>query len=248
MRTCALLVLALTTVGCSKVKEQQAAADRAATNEAKERLRQIGLAMHQVESDSFPAGILTTNNRVGLSWRVQLLRFLDKQDLYNQFKLDEPWDSEHNKKLIDKMPEVYATPGVKTPRGYTHVRSFVAIGETHIAFIPNPEHRRDKRLRPAGGSAVGRRKSGINDGTSWTLMMAEAAEAVPWTKPGELEYDPAKPLPKLGVLPGGFLGVMCDGRVVLFPEDLPPDTLRALITINGDETIPPHIQDLIKGN
>ena len=30
--------------------------------------------------------------------------YIEQQALYNQFHLDEPWDSEHNKSLIAKMP------------------------------------------------------------------------------------------------------------------------------------------------
>ena len=46
-----------------------------------------------------------------LSWRVHLLPFLWETELYNQFHLDEPWDSEHNKELITKMPPIYTRPG-----------------------------------------------------------------------------------------------------------------------------------------
>src|SRR5206468_579294 len=49
-----------------------------------------------------------TGKPSGLSWRVHLLPFLEQGPLYQQFKLDEPWDSKHNKKLIAKMPEIFA--------------------------------------------------------------------------------------------------------------------------------------------
>src|SRR3712207_2423045 len=45
-----------------------------------------------------------------LSWRVHLLPFLNEEKLYKEFHLDEPWDSEHNKKLIPRMPRVYQGP------------------------------------------------------------------------------------------------------------------------------------------
>jgi len=37
------------------------------------------------------------------SWRVLILPFLEQQDLYNQIRLDEPWDSEYNKQFHDRM-------------------------------------------------------------------------------------------------------------------------------------------------
>src|SRR5437879_3096759 len=39
-----------------------------------------------------------------LSWRVSLLPYIEEQELYKQFKLDEPWDSPHNIRLLPHMP------------------------------------------------------------------------------------------------------------------------------------------------
>ena len=51
-----------------------------------------------------------------LSWRVLILPYVEQEDLYKQFHLDEPWDSEHNKKLIEKMPAVYRVARHTQPR------------------------------------------------------------------------------------------------------------------------------------
>jgi prepilin-type processing-associated H-X9-DG protein len=76
------------------------------------------------------------------------------------------------------------------------------------------------------------------DGTSNTIMAVEAAEAVPWTKPEPLEYDPKKPLPKLHFSEGGVCNVLFgDGSVRAIRKDLAEKTLRALITRSGGETI-----------
>ena len=45
-----------------------------------------------------------------MSWRVAILPYIDQHGLYKQFHLDEPWDSEHNKPLMAKMPAVYRSP------------------------------------------------------------------------------------------------------------------------------------------
>ena len=61
-----------------------------------------------------------------LSWRVRLLPYMEQQELYNQFKLDEPWDSENNKKLIAKMPKIYAVAHRKEVKdGMTFYQAFV---------------------------------------------------------------------------------------------------------------------------
>src|SRR4051812_41645704 len=72
-------------------------------------LKQIAIAFHNYESVH---GRMATNQpakdgKPGLSWRVQVLPYVEQDDLYRQFKLDEPWDSENNKKLIEKIPPVF---------------------------------------------------------------------------------------------------------------------------------------------
>ena len=63
----------------------------------------------------FPArAIFDKQGKPLLSWRVQILPFVEEGELFKQFHLDEPWDSEHNKPLIAKMPAVYAKPGARS--------------------------------------------------------------------------------------------------------------------------------------
>jgi hypothetical protein len=70
-------------------------------------------------------------------------------------------------------------------------------------------------------------------------MIVEAAEAVPWTKPVDLPFDPKKPLPKLGGLfDGNFNVVLGDGSVRWINKTIHPDALKAFITPNGGEVIP----------
>jgi hypothetical protein len=69
------------------------------------------------------------------------------------------------------------------------------------------------------------------------LMIVEASKSVPWTKAEDLEYDNDKPLPKLGVFPGGFNAGFCDASVRFIKSSAPEKTLRALITRNDGKTI-----------
>src|SRR5262249_39345951 len=67
-----------------------------------------------------------------LSWRVGILPLLGEAELYEQFKLDEPWDSMHNKRLLPKIPRAYAAPGVEIKEPYaTYYQVFVG---PHAAF------------------------------------------------------------------------------------------------------------------
>jgi hypothetical protein len=186
-------------------------------------LKQIALAMHNYHdvNGRFPAAaICDKNGKPLLSWRVAILPYVEQDQLYKQFHLDEPWDSEHNKKLLAQMPRIYALPGVsKAGDTRTHYRVFVG---------PEAVFEMDK----------GRRIADITDGTSNTFMAAEAAEAVPWTKPEGLEYGAEKAMPKLGSFYGGGFNVaFMDGSVHFLKPTMPEATLRALITRSGGEVI-----------
>ncbi len=194
-------------------------------------LKQISLAFHSAADTyggSIPIGIADKSGKIGLSWRVAILPFIQEVNLYKEFKLDEPWDSENNKKLIAKMPKLFAPPGIDT-KGYTYYRSFSGPG---TVMAPGP-----KAL--PGQTAFGIKLTQITDGTSNTLLAVEATDPVIWTKPDELPYENGKPLPKVGgVFDGGVNAALCDG-VVRFVKlsDLTPDTLKALITTNGGEIV-----------
>lgn len=152
-----------------------------------------------------------------LSWRVAILPYLDEKALYDEFKLDEPWDGPHNRKLLDRMPKVYAVPG--DPSAARHETCFRALTGEKAAFPPP---------RPQSGPvSKGRKLFDIVDGTMHTLGVVEATESVPWTKPEELACDPGKPLPKLGGrFKGGFYGLFLDGRVAFLSRDINEKTLR----------------------
>jgi hypothetical protein len=126
----ALLCVAVV-VGCGKKDDQEPSSETANKEEALKRLNQIGAAMSR-HWGVYSVGIFGPNERLGLSWRVALLPALGEEDLYKQFKLNEPWDSEHNKQLIAKMPKVFASPGKDAGVGKTYLRSFAGPK----AFIP----------------------------------------------------------------------------------------------------------------
>jgi len=187
-------------------------------------MKQIALAMHNYHDvyGRLPApAIMDKDGKPLLSWRVAILPFIEQDNLYKQFKLDEPWDSEHNKKLLVQMPGIYAPVKAATKEPFaTFYQVFAGKG---TAFEPGEK------------ITFG---VGIPDGTSNTLMIVEATDAVPWTKPEDLPFDMTKPLPKLGgEFPDVFLAAFCDGSVHALPKNIDANKLRALITRNGGEPI-----------
>jgi hypothetical protein len=222
----------------------------AARMESQNNLMQIGLAFHTYADANGgklpPAVVYDVNGKPLYSWRVLLLPYLEQDGLFRQFHLDEPWDSPHNKQLMAQMPPVYAPPGRKTtPEPYG---TFYQVFDGPKSPF-NSDKSRGLQLLTLPFAGVGPtqlRQAGpptrfpidFTDGTSNTFLVAEAGEAVPWSKPADLAWDPNGPLPKLGGLfDGDFLVVMGDAAVRHIPKNTPAGTIRAAITMNGGETV-----------
>ncbi len=194
-------------------------------NTSANNLKQMGYAMdnYLVSYRYFaPQAITDKDGKPLLSWRVAILPFIEQNPLYNQFKLDEPWDSPNNKKLLAKMPRIYASPG-RQPRGpYA----------TFYQVFTGP-----KSLFPTADAKVTYRN--IPDGLSNTWMIVEAGEAVPWTKPEDIAYDADKAVPKLGgIFPEGFHALYCDHRVEFIKKTVKDAVLHRLINPADGQVIP----------
>ena len=163
-------------------------------------LKQIALGMHiyHDKNKHFPAAAsYDADGKPLLSWRVHLLPYIDQKALYNLFKLDEPWDSEHNQQAARAVPRQYLDPNLNLKPGMTTY--LVPVGEGTVFGGKEPQSLRD-----------------IRDGASNTLLVVATApeNAVFWTKPADLPV--AKANPKEGLFNGvrhEFLGALCDGSV-----------------------------------
>ena len=190
----------------------------------RDHVKQIALAMHNFHdvNGRFPAQALyDKNGRALLSWRVQLLPFLEEGKLYKEFHLDEPWDSEHNKQLIGRIPATFRTPQ-----------------------LPLEDHEKTTMLGPVGKRALFRGKQGvkirnITDGTSMTIMVLEATpnDAVIWTKPDDFDVDAGHLHERLFQGRDSFGTAFCDGAYHPLQKAIKDKTLEWLFTINGGEAV-----------
>jgi RNA polymerase sigma factor (sigma-70 family) len=267
-------------------------------------LKKLALAMHNY-SDVYghmpPPALTDKDGKALLSWRVELLPFLDQNELYQQFHREEPWDSPHNKKLLSKMPTVFAPPGVKTRQpNWTYYQVFVSAGspgggrrspmmgggmgpmmqqqmqmQKMMRGMGGPGARGGPGMQQGGGSAPGMGGTGgqgarggspmgggaggdgmvvvghdhpvaafvkgeiaafpasFTDGTSNTILLIEAGNPVPWTKPEDLHYAEDEPLPELGGLfPDVIHAAFADGAIHTLTPKYDEKQLRLAITID----------------
>jgi RNA polymerase sigma factor (sigma-70 family) len=190
-----------------------------------ENLKRIGIAFHNYHraNGHFPAVAIT--GKAGeplLSWRVAILPFLedlsgqrDGEALLNQFRRDQAWDSPHNRMLLARMPRVYASPRDRSANQTTTV--YRGIAGTGTMFE----------------GEQGIKLNQVIDGSTRTLMVAKAADPVPWTKPEELTCVGQPPPPRPGALrEGEFAALFASGHVRLIE---PRNLLSAFITRQGRE-------------
>ena len=199
----------------------QSAREAARRMESSNNLKQIMLAMHNYEAAyrKLPAqAILDADDKPLLSWRVAILPFLDQQQLYNEFHLDEPWDSPHNIKLLDRMPSFFQNPSNPPAPGMT----------TYLVPM---------------GEGVGLGSSGISfrnmtDGTSNTIAVVDVNPelGVPWTKPDDFDINQVDLLNLLR-FEGSNVGFF-DGSVRFLSSSIDLELLEAMMTYAGGETIP----------
>jgi len=180
---------------------------------SKNNLKQIAIAIHSYHDANghLPQDITDKDGKPLLSWRVAILPYLEQENLYRLFKLDEPWDSEHNKKLAQTRIITYLSGVEPEESNVTFYQFFSGPGTT---MDPG------RKLK----------LTDITDGSSNTLGVVEAGPAVPWAKPADILYHPKKALPKLvGPYAGLFNVMMMDGSTRAFKPDMDEDLLRLFI-------------------
>lgn len=196
--------------------------------ERMQKFKQLALAMHNLAAPHkrLPSSAIRDDDgRPLLSWRVAVLPYVEQGELFNQFHLDEPWDSPHNKTLIEKMPSIFADPDARLKKLAREGRTTfqVPVGKATMFFNDEGATFRD-----------------ITDGTSNTIMIIEVApdEAAIWTQPDDWEFDEQNPRRGLERQDRDtFVTAFADGSAHTLPVKLKRETLKALVTRAGQEIV-----------
>ena len=187
--------------------------------EAANNARQQALAMLNFESayGKFPSSTMVHKSGKKYSWRIAILPFIERMDIYEKYDFTQDWNSPHNLEVTSEMPDFFRSD--MDDRETTNTSFFLLTGP--------------------GGAFGGEDPitiSSFADGTSNTVMAIEAKRDVHWAKPEDIEIGPDGELPAFGGYhEGGFNMVRVDGSVQFLPENVAEDYLRQLFTPAGGE-------------
>ena len=179
-------------------------------------IRQLVLAAHNYHSANghFPPAVIKDESGHEHSWRIAVLPYIELGHIYNEYRFDEAWDSEHNSRVTAQVPDAFRHPEQDADDPYT---SYLAIVGDNTVF----------------GGEEGMRLEEIPDGTSRTVAFIEAKTLIHWASPQDLDADEIINGDIAGGFSeGGFNAAFCDGSVQFISNTVTKDTLEALLIIN----------------
>lgn len=197
-----------------------------------ENLQLIAQAMQQYHAEygSYPPAYVTDANGKRLhSWRVLLLPYLGERSLYQQYDMNQPWDSQTNMMLVSRMPRVYASPGDDSAIRSSETSYVVIVGRGTI--FPGTKTRTMNE---------------VTDGLANTILVVESTESgICWLEPSDLEAGKLDFAVNSGPKdcirshhPFGAQAVFADTKTHYLTDDLPPEYVEALSTAAAGDQAP----------
>lgn len=199
------------------------------------RLKNIMLAMenyHDVYGSFPPAYTVDKEGRPLHSWRALLLPFVEENALYDRLRLDELWDSPHNRAVFDS-----AELEGRSPSCYHCAADKENRVETNYMMIVGP-----KTISNGPGCV---RLKDITDDKATTICVVEVTgSGIRWYEPGDLDAEQMSYRindPGVGGIRsrhrGGAQVAMCDGSVRFLPDSTDRELVKGASTINGREDV-----------
>jgi len=183
-----------------------AARDAARRVNSMNQMKQIEIALHNYHDTygTFPPAVVKDAEGNPLySWRVLILPYMEAQFVYEQFNLEEPWNSAANRTLAEQNGTIYESARLDRVRpGYTTYKALV--GPKTVINSDEPVEIRQ-----------------IVAGTSNTIMIVEDLNhPVFWSDP--VDVSPEEFMARFVSEPtsdGGYLIGTADGAVQFFETE-----------------------------
>jgi prepilin-type processing-associated H-X9-DG protein len=202
-------------------------------------LRGIGIEFHNWHEKfkHLPDAITTDEGLPPRSWRIELLPYLEDSTLYDAYDIEQTWDAPDNEPIARTPVKMLRCPSYRNDQDpqQRYFTAYAVVAGNESAF-------------PDGKGLPFR---GILDGTSNTLMVAEACgHNIVWTQPKDLDLQRDEiavngasrtrgrsPSILSSYHPGGGQVVFVDGSVRFISESIDTSTLEALTTATGGEAV-----------
>lgn len=221
--------------------------------------KQTVLALHNYHDtyDSLPpARIIDANGKPMHSWRASIQPFMASH-VY-RYKMDEPWDGPNNRLFALNLPfeikgEVKTQEEAQHYKGYVPPGVYEAIDYGTFHRCPCQDHGEafitDMVAVTGEHTAWPDSKtvslSDITDSHDTTILVVEINHSdILWSEPQDLRFDlmhfeinsprgPSISSPH----PQGPAVAFVDGSVARLSNDLPPEVVKAMLTIAGGEKL-----------
>ena len=211
------------------------------------KMKQVALAFHIYHDKyhSFPPAYTVDESGKPLhNWRVLILPFLEStelKELYDEIRLDEPWDSEHNRQFHSRVVSCYQCPSDRV----TGMRAFLSgrfrkllQGDLNCNYSVVVG---EQTIFPGSKTTA---FGNVSDGRSNTILIVERMFPICWMDPThEITFDDACQGINASVYgpgsghPGGCNMAIADGSVQFVSETIEPETLKGLLTKAGGESV-----------
>ncbi|MBL8830110.1 MAG: DUF1559 domain-containing protein [Planctomycetaceae bacterium] len=198
-------------------------------------MRQSGLAMLNYESRSAtssfpPSASQASNGKESISWRTEMLPYLDQQALSGQYDKSQPWDGPKNQPLHNVRVELFTCPSNPPPPEFlSQVNQFVVNGPKCIFNGPQ---------------SLTARAIEQGDGLTATITIVESVrDPILWLEPRDVTFDDATKTWQTeqsavsSFHPRGVNVMFADGHAEFLSTEIDPQVLAALLTATGGEVV-----------
>ena len=200
--------------------------------------KQISLALHNYHDKykAFPPAytVDAEGNRLH-SWRVLILPFVEQQQLYDNIRLNEPWDSEHNRQFHSYRPHTFACPSAPDGDDYNTPYGKRNINTNYVRIV-------GENTTTMGSGSVS--QDDFQCDRPKVLMVIETTRPICWMEPEDLTLEelaipiPPRPGKADRIGPDSWHrkiinGSMADGGCIYLLREIPPEVICEAALIKG---------------